>query len=100
MNDLIVTLAENGQQALDILDEKSFDGVLMDCQMPIMDGYTATQYIRQKREYKKLPIIAMTANAMSGDKDKALSVGMNDHISKPINVKDMFDTMAPYRILS
>ncbi|WP_440876592.1 response regulator [Thalassotalea sp. PLHSN55] len=95
-NGLTVTLAENGQQALDLLAEQSFDGVLMDCQMPVMDGYTATQYIRQNPAFKDLAIIAMTANAMEKDKEHVKSVGMNDHISKPINIKEMFTTMAKW----
>ena len=96
LNDLTVTLAQNGQVALDVLVNNSFDGVLMDCQMPVMDGYTATQLIRQQVKYIDLPIIAMTANVMKGDKEKVLASGMNDHISKPINVKEMFNTMAKW----
>jgi signal transduction histidine kinase/DNA-binding response OmpR family regulator/HPt (histidine-containing phosphotransfer) domain-containing protein len=88
-------LAVNGQQALDILErEARFDGVLMDCQMPVMDGYTATRAIRQNPAFKDLPIIAMTANAMVGDRQKVLDAGMWDHIAKPINVAEMFTTMA------
>jgi two-component system sensor histidine kinase/response regulator len=91
-----VTLAENGQEALNALAETEFDGVLMDCQMPVMDGYMATKEIRLNKKYSQLPIIAMTANAMAGDRDRALAVGMNDHIAKPINVKAMFLTMAKW----
>jgi CheY-like chemotaxis protein len=88
-------VADNGQQALDWLArDKAFDGVLMDCQMPVMDGYTATRQIRQNPAFDHLPIIAMTANALLGDKEKALAAGMNDHIAKPINVLDMFTTLA------
>ncbi|TRX57290.1 response regulator [Thalassomonas sp. M1454] len=90
-SDIIVDLAENGQQAVDMVNLNEYDGVLMDLQMPIMDGYTATGAIRQ--EHPNLPIIAMTANAMAGDKEKVLAAGMNDHIAKPINVTDMFSTM-------
>jgi len=88
-----IMLAENGKQALDILSKEKFDGVLMDIQMPIMDGLTATKMIRQQECFKNLPIIAMTANTMVGDREKALAVGMNDHISKPINFKKMIYTM-------
>jgi len=91
-----VTLATHGQEALNILESQGFDGILMDVQMPIMDGYTATSKIREKSQYKDLPIIAMTANVMSDDLEKAESVGMNDHIAKPINVKEMFATMAKW----
>jgi len=89
-------IAENGQEALDMLEKESFDGVLMDCQMPIMDGYTATREIRKQDKYKELPIIAMTANVMSGDKEKVMNAGMNDHFGKPINVREMFNTMAKW----
>jgi signal transduction histidine kinase/DNA-binding response OmpR family regulator/HPt (histidine-containing phosphotransfer) domain-containing protein len=92
-----VTLAENGQVALDILKRiRDFDGILMDCQMPVMDGYEATRNIRQDPDFKTLPIIAMTANAMLGDKDKVIAAGMVDHISKPLNVNAMFSTMTEW----
>jgi CheY-like chemotaxis protein len=90
-------LATHGQEALDILGEDGdFDGVLMDCQMPVMDGYTATRHIRQQPRFSTLPVIAMTANAMDGDRERALECGMNDHISKPLNVETMFATMAKW----
>jgi len=95
-NDLSVEVANNGQEALDMLAERDYDGVLMDCQMPIMDGYTATRAIRLQEEFAKLPVIAMTANAMAGDREKVIDAGMNDHIAKPINVRDMFATMAKW----
>lgn len=95
-----VTLAENGQEALNALAEREFDGVLMDCQMPVMDGYTATKEIRLNEKYSHLPIIAMTANAMAGERERVLSVGMNDHIAKPINVNAMFTTMAKWIVPS
>ena len=90
-----VVLAGNGQEALDILAKDSrFDGILMDCQMPVMDGYTATRALRKNPVFKDLPIIAMTANAMAGDKEKVLEAGMQDHIAKPLNVGLMFATLA------
>ena len=92
-----VVLARNGQEALDILaSDTRFDGVLMDCQMPVMDGYDATREIRKNPDFKDLPIIAMTANAMVGDKEKVLEAGMWDHIAKPLNVSAMFTTMAKW----
>ncbi|HRK38772.1 MAG TPA: response regulator, partial [Burkholderiaceae bacterium] len=92
-----VTLAENGQIAVDkVQTQGPFDGVLMDCQMPVMDGYTATREIRKLAQFKDLPIIAMTANAMAGDKEKVLEAGMWDHISKPLDVQAMFNTMAKW----
>jgi CheY-like chemotaxis protein len=89
-----VTVANDGRQALQMLDLHSFDGVLMDCQMPEMDGYEATRLIRVQPRYRSLPIIAMTANVMAGDREKVIAAGMNDHIAKPINVEDMFATLA------
>ena len=93
---IIVTIAIHGEEALEILATKTFDGVLMDCRMPVMDGYEATRAIREKSKFADLPIIAMTANVMSGDREKVLEVGMNDLIGKPINVGDMFATMAKW----
>ena len=95
-NGIQVTLANNGKESLRILEQRTFDGVLMDCQMPVMDGYEATKQIRAQIEHRELPIIAMTANAMAGDRDKVIAVGMNDHIAKPINVGVMFKTMAKW----
>ncbi|MEG3638022.1 PAS domain S-box protein [Magnetococcus sp. PR-3] len=89
-------LATNGQEAVQMVTDTSYDGVLMDLQMPIMDGFTATQQIRQHAQFKDLPIIAMTANAMAGDREKVIAAGMNDHIAKPINVREMFATMAKW----
>ncbi|MEO8806816.1 MAG: response regulator [Burkholderiaceae bacterium] len=89
-----VSLARNGQEALDVLEREDFDAVLMDCQMPVMDGYAATRALRLQPLRQSLPVIAMTANAMVGDRDAALAAGMNDHIAKPINVNEMFATLA------
>ncbi|MBF0218962.1 MAG: response regulator [Gammaproteobacteria bacterium] len=89
-----VTIAENGQLALDILAKESFDGVLMDMQMPVMDGLTATREIRKDPLFTHLPILAMTANAMSGDRQLCLESGMQDHIAKPIDPNDLFTTLA------
>ena len=95
-NGISVAVANDGQEALDILDKDDFDGVLMDCQMPVMDGYTATRELRKQERFKDLPILAMTANAMAGDREKVIAAGMNDHIAKPINVNEMFHTMAKW----
>ena len=93
-----VVVAGNGQVALDILSREaspsSFDGILMDCQMPVMDGYTATREIRRNPAYRDVPIIAMTANVMAGDREKVLEAGMNDHVAKPLEVDKMFATLA------
>ncbi len=93
-NGMSAVLAENGQEALEYLASRPFDGVLMDCQMPIMDGYEATCHIRENPEWKDLPVLAMTANAMAGDREKVLEAGMNDHIAKPIDFDDMLTKMA------
>jgi len=93
---ITVLIANDGQEALDIIEKEKFDGILMDCQMPVMDGYTAARKIRQQSQFKDLPVIAMTANVMAGDKEKVLDAGMNDHIGKPINVNEMFTTMAKW----
>jgi CheY-like chemotaxis protein len=89
-----VSLAGDGQEALDMLGRERFDGILMDCQMPVMDGYEAARRIRQQPQWRELPIIAMTANALVGDREKVLAAGMNDHIAKPIRVDEMFATLA------
>jgi len=83
---LTVDLAENGEKALAALAEKRYDLVLMDCQMPVLDGYEATRAFRNQEPQadKRLPIIAMTANAMAGDRQKCLEAGMDDYLAKPV----------------
>jgi len=95
-----VTLAENGRQALEALQQSggAFDIVLMDCQMPVMDGYEATRNIRANPEWRDLPVIAVTANVMQGDRDDCLESGMNDYMTKPYNRADLesiIDRWAP-----
>jgi two-component system sensor histidine kinase/response regulator len=109
---LIVTLVSNGQEAVNAVKENNYDAVLMDVQMPVMDGYTATRKIRewekevsgQKTKDRKecsalspqssaLPIIAMTAHAMAGDEQKSLEAGMNGHVTKPIDPDQLFATL-------
>ncbi len=89
-----VDIAANGAVALARIAEHDYDGVLMDCQMPVMDGYQATRKLRQDTRFSSLPVIAMTANAMVGDKEKCLDAGMNDFIAKPIDVAQLFTTLA------
>ncbi|MBL3599035.1 MAG: response regulator [gamma proteobacterium endosymbiont of Lamellibrachia anaximandri] len=96
MSGITVEMAFDGQEALELLAREEFDGVLMDCQMPVMDGYEATRQIRAQKKFKDLPIIALTANAMKGDREKVLAVGMNDHIAKPVNPDLMLITMAKW----
>jgi two-component system sensor histidine kinase/response regulator len=92
-----VVVAEDGQQALRCLRESGpFDGVLMDCQMPVMDGYTATSRLRENPAWRDLPVIAMTASAFSADRERALDSGMNAHITKPLDPDVMLQTMAQW----
>lgn len=91
--ELIVDVANNGQEALEMISRKSYDIVLMDIQMPIMDGLTATREIRRNEAFKNLPILAMTANTMQQDKDKSLAAGMNDHLAKPIDPDELFSAL-------
>ncbi|KNC67644.1 hypothetical protein AC626_09420 [Pseudoalteromonas rubra] len=90
---LQVSIAENGQVAVEMIKAQAFDIVLMDIQMPVMDGYSATKYIRKLSQFNALPIIAMTANVMKEDLQKCQSAGMNGHIGKPINFNQMAETI-------
>jgi CheY-like chemotaxis protein len=112
---LEVTLANDGQEAVDAVQQHKFDAVLMDIQMPIMDGYEATRRIRKwevgmrskigknsdlkseiqdpESQIQEIPIIAMTAHAMTGDRDKSIQAGMNDHVAKPIDPEALFTTL-------
>ncbi len=80
-----VDIANNGQEALDMLDKSNYNAILMDIQMPVMDGHTAAKKIRKNIKYDHIPIIAMSAHALVGDKEISLDSGMNDHITKPIS---------------
>ena len=90
-----VTIASNGKQAVAMVHESNtrFDVILMDLQMPIMDGHAATTELRKHFDQEQLPIIAMTANIMASEKEKCLASGMNDYLSKPIDVKALFTTL-------
>ncbi|AEF94381.1 multi-sensor hybrid histidine kinase [Desulfotomaculum nigrificans CO-1-SRB] len=91
-----VTLAENGQQALEMLNQSNFDIVLMDMQMPVMDGYETTRVIRSDERYKSLPIIALTAHAMKGDNEKCLAAGCDDYLAKPVKRDILIKTIKKY----
>lgn len=93
---ITVETAADGQEALGLLSRGHFDGVLMDCQMPVMDGFEATCKIREQERFKALPIIALTANVMTCDLERAVAVGMNDYIAKPFSPETIFMTIAKW----
>jgi two-component system, sensor histidine kinase and response regulator len=88
-----VTTAVNGREGVERVNSEPFDLVLMDIQMPVMDGITATKLIRGDSRFQSLPIVAMTAHAMSGDRERSLEAGMNDHLTKPISPKVLEETL-------
>ncbi len=91
---LICITAENGKDALDRLaDTQNIDLILMDVMMPEMDGYEATAAIRRRDAFTKMPILALTAKAMKGDKEKCLAAGMSDYVSKPVNIEQLLALM-------
>ncbi|QDQ29408.1 response regulator [Chitinimonas arctica] len=90
---LLVDQAVDGKMALDMLAAKDYDIVLMDMQMPVMDGLTATRHIRAQPRLANLPIIALTANAIQGDRERCLEAGISDHLAKPIEPQQLFDAL-------
>ncbi|MGE5801154.1 MAG: response regulator [Gemmatimonadota bacterium] len=94
---LEVDVAENGQVAVERVGQRRYDLVLMDMQMPVMGGEEATRRIRQHFPIGQLAILAMTANAMAGDRERCLAAGMNDHIAKPIEPADLFGKLLQWR---
>lgn len=90
----VVDVADNGQMALDQLRQTSYDVVLMDMQMPVMDGETATRQLRQDPRLQDLPVIAMTANAMDADRQRCFAAGMNDHVAKPIEPATLWSALS------
>ncbi|CAK0757853.1 two-component system, sensor histidine kinase and response regulator [Gammaproteobacteria bacterium] len=91
--------AENGQEAVRKLlhDKNRYDLVLMDLQMPIMDGYEATRILRQHFKIDQLPIVAMTAHALQSEKNRCFGLGMNDYLTKPVDVKGLYALLAKFR---
>jgi CheY-like chemotaxis protein len=95
-----VTVANNGAEALERIAEATYDAVLMDCQMPVMDGFTATRRIRElERTHgrgRRLPVIALTANVMSEDRENCIAAGMDAHLGKPIEPSQLIDCLSRY----
>ncbi len=91
-----ISVASNGVEALDKLAQEQFDLIFMDCQMPVLDGYEATERLRAQGF--TTPVIAMTANAMRGDREKCLAVGMNDYISKPVSAHELSESLARWLV--
>jgi two-component system sensor histidine kinase/response regulator len=89
----VVELAGNGREAVEKVRSAQYDAVLMDIQMPIVDGLQATRELRQDGRFRDLPIIAMTAHAMAGDREQSLQAGMNDHVTKPIDPDALFTVL-------
>lgn len=91
-----VTVVSNGQEAVSTVETAIFDLVLTDIHMPVMDGFQATARIRENPRFKDLPIVAMTAQALTGDREKSLEAGMNDHITKPIDPDRLFTALVKW----
>ena len=93
--------AGNGVEALDALDKQQFDVVLMDCQMPVMDGFIATRKLREREVAKKLEttrVVALTANALAGDREACLAAGMNDYLAKPFTLAQLRNILLPSKV--
>lgn len=95
--DVEVDIAENGKEAVELHEQNHYDLILMDIQMPGLDGYGATNIIRKKEgSDNRTPIIALTANALNGDRDKCIEAGMDDYISKPIEAQKLEEILNKY----
>jgi CheY-like chemotaxis protein len=88
-----VDVVEDGVGAVDAVRKRSYDAVLMDVQMPVMDGLEAARAIREEHPREALPIIALTAHALDGDRKRCLAVGMNDYLPKPIEPDQLFQAL-------
>jgi signal transduction histidine kinase/ActR/RegA family two-component response regulator len=91
-----VVTAEDGQLAIEAVRQHNFDAILMDIQMPVMDGYEATKYIRTELALSNIPIIALSANVMPSDVEKSLRAGMNAHVGKPLDIDDLLKTLVEH----
>jgi CheY-like chemotaxis protein len=91
---IVPKIAKDGQKALDLLDEGlAVDLILMDIMMPVLDGYETIKRIRAQRKFGGLPILALTAKAMKGDREKCLEAGANDYLAKPVDVDRLFSML-------
>jgi CheY-like chemotaxis protein len=90
----LILWAKDGQEAIDLFNANEVDLILMDLQLPVMDGYTATKEI--KKINPEVPIIAQTAHVMSGEREKCLEAGCNDYLAKPIRLQILIDTLSKY----
>ena len=93
----IVHGASNGEEAVRMTEKEQYDLIIMDVEMPIMDGITATKIIKKNPAYAKIPIVIITAYAMKGDRERFLAQGCDDYIAKPIDVPGFMKTMEKYR---
>jgi CheY-like chemotaxis protein len=97
----VVQVAANGEEAVQMSADGAFDVIFMDCQMPTLDGYAATAAIRRREgDAQRTPIVAMTANAMPGDRERCITAGMDDYIAKPIDdavLRQALDKWGPQR---
>jgi len=91
-----VLIAKHGKEAIELLNQESVSLVLMDCQMPVLDGYRATRLIRESEKDKRVPIVALTAQTIEGDRQKCLDAGMDDYLSKPLNKQELFRILQKY----
>lgn len=94
--DYEVSVANDGQEGLDKAESERPDLILMDMSLPVMDGWTATRKLKDNTELKSIPIIALTAHAMVGDRERALEAGCDDYISKPIDLRELATKLAEY----
>ncbi len=93
---LSVEIASNGKEALEKLETRDFDIIFMDCHMPVLDGYETTRQIRSNHDLRQPPIVALTANAISGDREKCLAAGMSDYIAKPFTYEEFIQVLERY----
>jgi CheY-like chemotaxis protein len=93
-HDMLISSADTGRAAINILqNEPDIDIVLMDIMMPEMDGYQTMQVIRERPEFRRLPIIALTAKAMKGDREKCMEAGASDYLAKPVNTEQLLSAL-------